>query len=56
MLDYALIVNILGYPAGVMPATKVREDEQVFDDGVGDYWTDLNREVAQNSKGMPVTV
>lgn len=56
MIDYTMIWNVTGNPAGVLPATRVLESEQDFDDGRADFWTNLNKEVAKDSKGMPVSV
>jgi len=43
-------------PAGVIPTTVVREDEQVFEDKWNDRYTEKMRNVMKNSKGLPVGV
>ena len=56
MLHYNLIWNIMHYPCGLIPITKVREDEQTFDDHHEDSWTDLLKETAKDSAGMPIGI
>jgi fatty acid amide hydrolase len=48
--------NILHYPAGIVPITHVQQDEQQFEDQHNDFWTDLLKETAEGSEGMPVGI
>ena len=42
--EYAMIWNILHYPAGVVPVTEVKEGEdQVYEDGFNDMVTKMIR-------------
>ena len=56
MLHYNLLWNILHYPCGIVPVTRVQSDEQTFEDDHNDYWTDLLKETAKGSEGMPIGV
>jgi fatty acid amide hydrolase len=55
--SYGGLYNLLGYPAGVVSITGVREDEQTADRRPGSYpipsWA---RRTEQNSHGLPVAV
>jgi fatty acid amide hydrolase len=53
---YACLYNLLGYPAGVVPVTRVREDEQVGRDPSRDAIEKAARRVEQGSAGLPVGV
>ena len=48
--------NLTGYPVGVMPITDVKADEQTFTDQFDDKWTNLIKELAANSEGMPISL
>ena len=51
------IFTITHFPVGVMPITEVLEGEdQRYDDGVNDNWTEAIKNDIQGSKGMPVSV
>jgi hypothetical protein len=39
VLDYTIIWNLLDLPAGIVPVTKVQNNEEVFEDGVNDAVT-----------------
>lgn len=39
MLDYTGIWNLNGFPAGTMPVTTVRENEQSYEDNFNDHYT-----------------
>lgn len=51
-LTYTAIWNVMGNPAGVMPVTTVREDEQEFEESENASF----RESAKDSAGLPVSV
>jgi fatty acid amide hydrolase len=53
---YACLYNALGYPAGVVPVTRVREDEQVGRGGSGDMVEKVALQVEQGSAGLPIGV
>ena len=55
-VEYSIMWNNTGFPAGVLPVTKVREDEQSFMDKYNDGCTKIINEIAQGSKGMPIAV
>ena len=54
--EHSLIWNVTGFPAGILPITKVQEDEQFFKDSYNDAWTHHLNEDAQGSAGMPVCI
>ena len=54
LLHYNFLWNILHYPCGVVPVTRVREDEQRFEDEHNDHWTKLLNKTARGSAGMPI--
>jgi len=54
MLDYSVMWNITGFPAGILPITRVRENEQTFNDSHGDFWTRLIHNDCEDSSGMPI--
>lgn len=56
MLEYIFLWNVLHYPAGSVPVTTVQEDEQDFEDGYRDGWTNLINQTCQGSAGMPISV
>lgn len=56
MLEYIFIWNVLHYPCGSIPVTKVQDDEQEFTDGHNDAWTHLLNQTAQGSAGMPISL
>lgn len=53
---YAQFVNVTGFSAGAIPVTRVKADEQVFDDGYNDHWTKYLKEDLKDAEGMPVAV
>ncbi len=55
--DYTTIWNILSYPAGVVPVTKVEKgDEERFDDKWKDLLSLKFKNSIRGSTGMPVNV
>ena len=59
MLHYNMLWNILHYPAGVLPITRVQphEDKNAFeDDNYNDSWTKALNESANDSINMPIAV
>jgi fatty acid amide hydrolase len=55
-LEYTAIWNLLGYPCGVMPVTKVTTSEQFFRDHFNDTLTRVLDSSAADSEGLPVGV
>jgi fatty acid amide hydrolase len=53
---YACLYNLLGYPAGVVPVSRVRADEQVGRAPTRDAVAKVARQVEQGSAGLPVGV
>ncbi|MFN8483044.1 MAG: amidase family protein [Anaerolineae bacterium] len=53
---YACLYNVLGYPAGVVPVTRVREGEDVGRPVSKDKVEAAARGVEENSAGLPVGV
>lgn len=53
---YACLYNLLGYPAGVVPVSKVRVDEQVGRSASSDMINKAALKVEQGSAGLPVGV
>lgn len=56
MTHYMVMWNFLNYPSGVVPVTRVREDEQDFDDKYKDSWTELIKDICKDSVGLPIGV
>ena len=56
MLEYTLFWNILHYPCGVVPVTRVQQDEEDFSDTYNDGWTKLISKTCKGSAGMPIPV
>ncbi|CAF0924195.1 unnamed protein product [Didymodactylos carnosus] len=54
--SYTLIYNLLNFPAGVVPVTVVKDDEQRYSDDFNDSYTKKAASVCQNSKGCPIGV
>jgi fatty acid amide hydrolase len=53
---YATLYNVLGYPAGVVPVTRVRADEETSRPPSRDLIAKLARQVELGSAGLPVGV
>jgi fatty acid amide hydrolase len=56
MSEYIMLWNILNFPCGIVPVTKVQEDEQSFPVDRADHFTHLINETCKDSKGMPMAV
>ena len=54
--EYQFLWNVLHYPSGVVPVTKVEPHEQEFSDNWNDQWTKLMQRTVKGSEGMPVGV
>ncbi len=53
---YTSMYNFLNFPAGVLPITKVKENEQYYKSKINDFITrDLDK-IMKGSKGLPVGV
>jgi Asp-tRNA(Asn)/Glu-tRNA(Gln) amidotransferase A subunit family amidase len=57
--SYTLLFNILHMPAGAVPVTLVRDDEQFYED-IGslhnDWVTALAKNICRESSGLPIGV
>lgn len=53
---YTILYNLLGYPAGVVPLTRVGQDEQTSRTPTKDMVEKVALHVEQNSAGLPVGV
>ena len=53
---YTILYNVLGYPAGVVPVTRVRSDEEVGRAPSRDIVEQTARKVELGSAGLPVGV
>ena len=54
MGEYNYLWSITGFPAGVLPITRVWPDEQTFTDTYNDAWTESLHSDAQGTVNMPV--
>lgn len=53
---YTALYNFLGMPAGTIPVTRVRKDEQTYEDKFKDPITKVAIECMSESEGLPVGV
>lgn len=51
-----MLHNYIHYPAGVIPVTTVREDEQFFHESHDDVFTKGYKQTMENAAGMPISV
>jgi|TARA_B110000285_G_C14905487_1_gene505355 Asp-tRNA(Asn)/Glu-tRNA(Gln) amidotransferase A subunit family amidase len=54
MQEYTQIWDLLGFPCGVLPITRVRNEEQFFKDHYNDSWTKQLAISAEDSENMPI--
>ena len=54
--SYSILFNLLHFPAGVVPVTRVQEDEQAYREPLVDSYMQLANESLKGAKGMPVDV
>ena len=47
-------MGLLGFPCGVLPITRVRNEEQFFKDHYNDSWTKQLAISAEDSENMPI--
>ncbi|XP_075688151.1 fatty-acid amide hydrolase 1-like [Rhinoderma darwinii] len=59
-VSYTILYNLVDFPAGVLPVTKVtREDEEALKEYEGhhkDVWDKLLKKAVSDSVGLPVAV
>jgi hypothetical protein len=48
--------SLLYYPAGIVPITSVKKEEEHFDDGQNDLWTKNFKKSAEGSAGLPICI
>jgi fatty acid amide hydrolase len=53
---YTVLFNLFNLPAGVVPVSKVKENEQFYEDNINDQFTKSFKEQMENSTGLPVGV
>lgn len=53
---YPMFFNMLNFPAGSIPITRVREDEQYYDCSIDDEMTKYAKKVMEASAGLPIGV
>jgi Asp-tRNA(Asn)/Glu-tRNA(Gln) amidotransferase A subunit family amidase len=53
---YAMFFNMVNFPAGSIPITFVKEDEQHYDCPIDDEMTRYSKDVAKGSAGLPIGV
>lgn len=53
---YTVVYNFLGLPAGTLPVTRVRKDEQTYESKFNDRMTQAAKECMKDTEGLPVTV
>ncbi|HUS13504.1 MAG TPA: amidase family protein, partial [Chloroflexia bacterium] len=53
---YTVLYNVLGYPTGIVPVTRVRVEEESTRTGSRDPVEKRARQVEQGSAGLPVGV
>ncbi len=53
---YAFAINLLRWPCGTIPVTKVRADEQRYESDIRDCMTKLARKSMVNSAGLPIGI
>jgi hypothetical protein len=56
MAEYSFIWNVTGFPAGIVPVTRVLESEQTFTDDWKDKYTELLNSNCSGSEDMPICV
>ena len=54
--SYTFLWNLLDMPAGTVPVTRVREDEQLYEAGANDSIAKAARRAMKGAAGMPVGV
>ncbi len=55
-LLYTSVYNMLGFPAGVVPATRVNKDEETTDRGTTDLVERCFHECEKDSAGLPIGI
>ncbi len=53
---YACLYNVLGYPTGIVPLTRVRDGEEVGRQPSKDLVEEMARKVEEHSAGLPIGV
>jgi Asp-tRNA(Asn)/Glu-tRNA(Gln) amidotransferase A subunit family amidase len=48
--------NLLNFPAGAMPVTRVRSDEQVYEPSCSDLFTKCVQDSMKGSEGLPIGI
>jgi Asp-tRNA(Asn)/Glu-tRNA(Gln) amidotransferase A subunit family amidase len=56
MLEYTYLWNLVGFPQGSFPVTRVQKQEEFFKDHYQDRWTAAINETCQKSEFMPISL
>ena len=56
MLEYTMLWNLIGFPSGVFPVTRVTKEEEFFRDHYQDRWTMALHKSSQGSEKMPISL
>lgn len=56
LIEYSILWNVVGFPCGILPITKVQESEQYFSDDYQDAWTAALNDDCKESVGMPINL
>jgi fatty acid amide hydrolase len=54
--SYSCLYNLLGWPAGVVPVTRVRQEEETATPRGRDVCDQTARETEKGSAGLPIAV
>ena len=53
---YTFLFNLLNMRGGAVPVTKVKEDEQYYEDGINDEFIKSFKDQLKGSEGLPIGV
>lgn len=56
MLEYTYLWNLIGFPCGAFPVTRVQKQEEFFKDHYQDRWTAALNVTCQKSEFMPIAL
>jgi Asp-tRNA(Asn)/Glu-tRNA(Gln) amidotransferase A subunit family amidase len=56
MLEYTSLWNLIGFPCGSFPVTRVQHQEQFFKDHFQDRWTAAINESCKKSEFLPISL
>ena len=56
LLDHHFFFSVIYSPAGIVPVTTVRRDEEVYEDSINDGWSKKLKETVKGSEGLPICI